>query len=222
MSDQIQHLKTVEQRLLWLSHWMIHNANHLRAKEDGIKIGGHQASSASMVSIMTALYFSALRPEDRVAVKPHASPIFHAMQYLMGHQTREKMENFRGFSGVQSYPSRTKDIDDVDFSTGSVGLGVGITALASIVQDFITAKDWGAEVNPGRMVALVGDAELDEGNIYEVLQEGWKNDLRNTWWIIDYNRQSLDGIVREGLFGRVEKIFEAFGWDVVRVKYGGL
>ncbi|APZ50416.1 1-deoxy-D-xylulose-5-phosphate synthase N-terminal domain-containing protein [Salipiger abyssi] len=216
------HLKTIEQRLLWLSHWMIHNANHVRPKVDGIKVGGHQASSASMVSIMTALYFSTLRPEDRVAVKPHASPLFHAMQYLMGNQTREKMENFRGFGGVQSYPSRTKDIDDVDFSTGSVGLGVGITALASMVQDFITAKSWGEEVTPGRMVALVGDAEMDEGNIYEVLQEGWKNDLRNTWWIIDYNRQSLDGIVREGLFTRIEKIFEAFGWDVVRVKYGAL
>ena len=107
------HLKTIEQRLLWLSHWMIHHANHIRAKADGIKVGGHQASSASMVSIMTALYFSSLRPEDRVAVKPHASPIFHAMQYLMGNQTREKMENFRGYGGVQSYPSRTKDIDDV-------------------------------------------------------------------------------------------------------------
>lgn len=216
------HLKTIEQRLLWLSHWMIHNANHLRPKTDGIKVGGHQASSASMVSIMTALYFSALKPEDRVAVKPHASPIFHAMHYLMGNQTREKMENFRGFGGVQSYPSRTKDIDDVDFSTGSVGLGVGITAMASMVQDFITAKTWGKDAPFGRMVALAGDAELDEGNIYEVLQEGWKNDLRNTWWIVDYNRQSLDGIVREGLFGRVEKIFEAFGWDVVKVKYGVL
>ncbi|WP_299819900.1 transketolase [uncultured Jannaschia sp.] len=214
-------LRIVEQRLLWLSHWMIHNANHLRPKADGIKVGGHQASSASMVSIMTALYFSALRPEDRVAVKPHASPIFHAMHYLMGNQTREKLENFRGFGGAQSYPSRTKDIDDVDFSTGSVGLGVGITALASIVQDFIAAKEWG-DVPLGRMVALVGDAELDEGNVYEVLQEGWKNDLRNTWWIIDYNRQSLDGIVREGLFGRIEKIFDAFGWDVVKVKYGAL
>ncbi|MBW8302036.1 MAG: hypothetical protein K0M60_20785 [Hydrogenophaga sp.] len=222
MTDVRKHLKTIEQRLLWLSHWMIHNANHLRPKMDGIKVGGHQASSASMVSIMTALYFSALKPEDRVAVKPHASPVFHAMQYLMGNQTREKMQNFRGFGGVQSYPSRTKDIDDVDFSTGSVGLGVGITALASLVQDFITAKSWGREVPKGRMVALVGDAEMDEGNIYEVLQEGWKNDLRNCWWIIDYNRQSLDGIVREGLFERIEKIFEAFGWDVVRVKYGAL
>ncbi|KUJ85508.1 transketolase [Ruegeria marisrubri] len=222
MSADLTHLKTIEQRLLWLSHWMIHNANHIRPKVDGIKIGGHQASSASMVSIMTALYFSSLRPEDRVAVKPHASPVFHAMQYLMGNQTREKMENFRGFGGVQSYPSRTKDIDDVDFSTGSVGLGVGITALASLVQDYIAAKDWGSDTPMGRMVALVGDAELDEGNIYEVLQEGWKNDLRNCWWIIDYNRQSLDGIVREGLFERIEKIFDAFGWDVVRVKYGAL
>ncbi|WP_438357121.1 transketolase-like TK C-terminal-containing protein [Kiloniella majae] len=217
---KINHLKTIEQRLLWLSHWMIHNANHLRAKDDGIKVGGHQASSASMVSIMTALYFSALKPEDRVAVKPHASPIFHAMQYLMGNQTLEKMQNFRGYKGVQSYPSRTKDIDDVDFSTGSVGLGVAITSFASLVQDYIQAKSWGQDLALGRMVALVGDAELDEGNIYETLQEGWKNDLRNTWWIIDYNRQSLDGIVREGLFQRIEQIFDAFGWDVVRVKYG--
>ncbi|MFN0262498.1 1-deoxy-D-xylulose-5-phosphate synthase N-terminal domain-containing protein [Tepidamorphus sp. 3E244] len=222
MEEETRHLKAIEQRLLWLSHWMIHNANHLREKEDGIKIGGHQASSASMVSIMTALYFTALRPQDRVAVKPHASPIFHAMQYMMGNQTRERMENFRGFGGVQSYPSRTKDAGDVDFSTGSVGLGVGITALASMVQDFVAAKSWGDDLELGRMVALVGDAELDEGNVYEVLQEGWKNDLRNCWWIIDYNRQSLDGIVREGLFERIEDIFRAFSWDVVKVKYGAL
>lgn len=194
--------------------------NHVRPKVDNIKIGGHQASSASIVSIMTALYFSALRPEDRVAVKPHASPVFHALQYLMGNQTREKMENFRGLGGVQSYPSRTKDIDDVDFSTGSVGLGVAITSFASLIQDYIQAKSWGDEQKLGRMVALVGDAELDEGNIYEALQEGWKNNLRNCWWIIDYNRQSLDGVVREGLWQRVEQIFDAFGWDVVRVKYG--
>ena len=152
------HLKTLEQRLLWLSHWMIHHANHVRPKVDGIKIGGHQASSASMVSILTALYFSALRPEDRVAVKPHASPVFHALQYLMGNQTREKMENFRGLDGVQSYPSRTKDIDDVDFSTGSVGLGVAITSFGSLVQDYIAAKSWGRDLPLGRMVALVGDA----------------------------------------------------------------
>ena len=222
MSSDLQHLKTIEQRLLWLSHWMIHNANNLRDKEDGLKVGGHQASSASMVSIMTALYFSVLRPEDRVAVKPHASPVFHAIQYLMGNQDLERMKNFRGFGGVQSYPSRTKDIDDVDFSTGSVGLGVAITAFASIIQDYIKAKSWGGDLDLGRMIALVGDAELDEGNVYECLQEGWKHDLRNCWWVIDYNRQSLDGVVREGLWQRIEASFRAFGWDVVLLKYGAL
>ncbi|MCW2307151.1 transketolase [Rhodobium gokarnense] len=218
----VAQLKTIEQRLLWLSHWMIHHANHIRPKEDAIKVGGHQASSASMVSILTALYFSALRPEDRVAVKPHASPVFHAMQYLMGNLSRERMEAFRGYGGAQSYPSRTKDADDVDFSTGSVGLGVAITSFAALIQDYIAAKPWGGARPMGRMVALVGDAELDEGNVYECLQEGWKNDLRNTWWIIDYNRQSLDGIVHEGLFQRIEKTFDAFGWDLVKVKYGAL
>ncbi len=216
-------LREIEKQVLWTSCWMIHNANHLRAKSDmDVKVGGHQASSASMVSLLTSLYFDVLKPEDRVAVKPHASPIFHSIQYLMGNQTREKMENFRGFGGVQSYPSRTKDIDDVDFSTGSVGLGVAITSFASMVQDYIHAKSWAPKSPIGRMVALVGDAELDEGNVYECLQEGWKHDLRNTWWVIDYNRQSLDGVVQEGLWERISKIFEAFEWDVQVIRHGAL
>ena len=219
----VEHLKSIEQRLLWLASWTVHNANHLRDKDEGgVKVGGHQASCASMVSIMTALYFHILRREDRIAVKPHASPVFHAMQYLMGNQTRENLENFRGFGGVQSYPSRTKDIDDVDFSTGSVGLGVAITAFASIVQDYLASKAWTEKGPLGRMVALVGDAELDEGNIYECLQEGWKHDLRNTWWVIDYNRQSLDGVVHEGLWERIDAIFKAFGWRTVVLRHGVL
>lgn len=223
MPSHLDHLKTLEQRLLWLSAWTVHNANHLRDKrDDDVKVGGHQASCASMVSIMTALYFHALRPEDRVAVKPHAAPVYHAMHYLMGNQTLEKLKNFRGYGGAQSYPSRTKDIDDVDFSTGSVGLGVAETAFASIIQDYLEAKSWAAERPLGRMVALVGDAELDEGNVYECLQEGWKHDLRNTWWVIDYNRQSLDGVVHEGLWEKVEAIFKAFGWRTVVLRHGAL
>jgi pyruvate dehydrogenase E1 component len=223
MDADTRFLKQIERRLLWLACWTVHNANHLRPKQDGdVKVGGHQASCASMVSIFTALYFHTLRPEDRVAVKPHASPVFHAAQYLMGNQTREKLENFRGYGGAQSYPSRTKDIDDVDFSTGSVGLGVAISAFASMTQDYLATKPWAQTRADGRMISLVGDAELDEGNVYECLQEGWKHDLRNTWWIIDYNRQSLDGVVREGLWKRIEAIFGAFGWDVVRLKYGAL
>ncbi len=217
----VARLGEIERQILWTACWTIHAANHLREKGE-VKVGGHQASSASMVSIMAALYFHTLRPQDRVAVKPHASPVFHAIQYLMGNQTREKLEAFRGFGGAQSYPSRTKDVDDVDFSTGSVGLGVAVTAFASIVQDYIAAKGWRGAAPKGRMIALVGDAELDEGNIYECLQEGWKHDLRNTWWIIDYNRQSLDGIVREGLWQRIEGIFEAFGWDVKVIRHGAL
>ena len=137
--DRLTMLRALERRILWLSTWMIHHANHVRPNVDGLKVGGHQASSASVATLMTALYLDVLRPSDRVAVKPHASPVFHAIQYLLGRQTREKLERFRAFGGVQSYPSRTKDTDDVDFSTGSVGLGVAITAFASLVQDYIDA-----------------------------------------------------------------------------------
>ncbi|HLY58177.1 MAG TPA: transketolase [Stellaceae bacterium] len=223
MSDaRLPYLIELEKKVSWLSAWMIHQANHLREDEDGLKVGGHQASSASLGAILTALYFAILRPEDRVAVKPHASPAFHAIQYLLGRQTREKLIAFRGYKGAQSYPSRTKDGDTVDFSTGSVGLGVAQTLFASLVQDYVKAHGWATDRPEGRMVALLGDAEMDEGNIFEALLEGWKQGVRNTWWIIDYNRQSLDAIVREGLFDRLEAVFRAFGWDVVVLKYGEL
>ncbi|MCK1310190.1 MULTISPECIES: transketolase [Bradyrhizobium] len=215
-------LTALARKTLWLSSWTIHHANHIRPNADGLKVGGHQASSASLATIMSALYFHVLKPEDRVAVKPHASPVFHAIQYLFGRQSREKLENFRGFKGAQSYPSRTKDVDDVDFSTGSVGLGVAQTLFASLVQDYVKAHGWMKDRREGRMIALVGDAEMDEGNIFEALAEGWKHGLRNTWWVVDYNRQSLDAVVREGLWEKFETVFRNFGWDVVIVKYGRL
>src|ERR1700691_5522677 len=221
-SDDLRLLIELERKVLWLASWTIHHANHVRANLDGLKVGGHQASSASLASIMTALYLHALRPQDRVAVKPHAAPIYHAIQYLLGRQAREKLENFRGFKGAQSYPSRTKDTDDVDFSTGSVGLGVAQTLFSSLVQDYVKSHGWMKDRPEGRMIALVGDAEIDEGNIFEALLEGWKHGLRNTWWVVDYNRQSLDAVVREGLWEKFESMFRNFGWDVVIVKYGRL
>ncbi|QFI70685.1 Pyruvate dehydrogenase E1 component (plasmid) [Sinorhizobium alkalisoli] len=221
MNSKISYLNEIERCVSWLAAWTIHHANHIR-EADEVKVGGHQASSASLSTIMTALYCSALRPEDRVAVKPHAAPIFHALQYLAGNQTREKLENFRGFKGAQSYPSRTKDVDDVDFSTGSVGLGVAQTLFSSLVQDYVSAHGWMNDRPEGRMVSLIGDAEMDEGNIYEALIEGWKHGLRNCWWVVDYNRQSLDAVVREGLWERFEQIFRNFGWDVVILRHGSL
>ena len=221
-ANDLRTLAELERKVLWLASWTIHHANHLRDNIDGLKVGGHQASSASVASIMTALYFHTLRPADRVAVKPHAAPVYHAIQYLLGRQSRAKLENFRAYKGAQSYPSRTKDSDDVDFSTGSVGLGVAQTLFGSLAQDYVRAHGWGLERPEGRMIALLGDAELDEGNIFEALLEGWKQGLRNCWWIVDYNRQSLDAVVREGLWERYENLFRNFGWDVVVLKYGSL
>ncbi|MBW8858710.1 MAG: transketolase [Caulobacter sp.] len=212
-------LRRIEERILWLASWTIHNANHLRESRDGLKVGGHQASCASMTTLMTALYMKALRPQDRVAVKPHASPVFHAIQHLFGRQSLEKLKAFRALGGAQSYPSRTKDTDDVDFSTGSVGLGVAMTVFASLTQDYLAARGAVKPERMGRMISLLGDAELDEGNIYEALIEACKHDIRNTWWIVDYNRQSLDATTQDRMFTRYGEIFEAAGWTVETLKW---
>ena len=216
----IDALKILDDRLRFLSAWTIHHANHVRDSADGLKVGGHQASCASMTAIMAALYFHALGPNDRVAVKPHAGPVLHAIHYLLGSQSIDQLQNFRGFGGMQSYPSRTKDKIPVDFSTGSVGLGVAITAFASLVQDYLTAHGMMAEEERGRFVALIGDAELDEGNIYECLIEAYKHDIRNCWWIVDYNRQSLDATSADRMFERFDEIFRSCGWRVVELRWG--
>jgi pyruvate dehydrogenase E1 component len=213
-------LEAIETRLRWLSSWTIHHANHLRESRDGLKVGGHQASCASITAIMTALYFGALRPGDKVAVKPHAGPVLHAIHYLLGQQSLDALQRYRGLGGAQSYPSRTKDSIPVDFSTGSVGLGVAITAFASLIQDYLIAHGDLDEADAGRMIALMGDAELDEGNIYECLIESYKHDIRNCWWIVDYNRQSLDSTTADRMFRRFDDIFETCGWRVETLKHG--
>jgi len=214
-------LRQIERKLLWLSAWMIHNANHIRPNRDGLKVGGHQASCASVISIMTALYFEVARPQDRIAVKPHAGPVFHAMNYLFGRQNIDKMAGLRALGGAQPYPSRVKDGPEVDFSTGSVGLGVAMTTFAALMADYVRLHGLGrTDLPPGRHIAIAGDAELDEGNIYEALLEGWKHDVRNLWWIVDYNRQSLDSVVPDRLFGRIEGLFRDMGWNCVTIKYG--
>ena len=219
-SPDIAALRLIDDRLRWLSAWTIHHANHVRESADGLKVGGHQASCASMTAIMAALYFHALGPNDRVAVKPHAGPVLHAIHYLLGSQSLEQLQNFRGFGGMQSYPSRTKDKIPVDFSTGSVGLGVAVTAFASLIQDYLTAHNMLAEADRGRFVALIGDAELDEGNIYECLIEAYKHDIRNCWWIVDYNRQSLDATSADRMFERFDEIFASCGWRTIELRYG--
>jgi pyruvate dehydrogenase E1 component len=220
-ANELAILSAMEKKVRWLSSWTIHHANHIRPNRDGVKVGGHQASCASINTIMTALYGRVLKPEDRVAVKPHASPVFHAINYMFGKQSLDNLQNFRALGGAQSYPSRTKDGDEVDFSTGSVGLGAALTNFAALTQDYLQTKGLiETPEKPGRMIALVGDAELDEGNIYEALLDTWKHDLRDVWWVIDYNRQSLDGMINEQLFRLIGRFFRAVGWNVITVKYG--
>jgi len=221
-TDVVSALEALDTRLRWLSSWTVQNANHIREKRDGLKVGGHQASCASMTAIMSALYFHALRPQDKVAVKPHAGPLLQAIHYLLGNQSLEQLQRFRALGGAQSYPSRTKDKIPVDFSTGSVGLGVAITAFSSLVQDYLIAHGQMDEQDAGRMIALMGDAELDEGNIYECLIEGYKHDIRNCWWVVDYNRQSLDSTTADRMFRRFDDIFETCGWRVITLKHGKL
>jgi len=227
--DDLGTLKELETKVNYLSALMINNANNIRPKRDGLKVGGHQASSASLVTILTALYLRVLRPQDRVAVKPHAGPVYHALQYLMGRQNKDNMLNFRAFGGIQPYPSRTKDLPEVDLSTGSVGLGAAATTFCALTEQFLRKKGmppkaWpGTSTSPtvpGRMIAIVGDAELDEGNVFESLRESWKLDIRNNWYIVDYNRQSLDKIMDEHSFRVIERMFRMNGWDVITLKYG--
>src|ERR1700751_1808989 len=220
--DVVKALDMLETRLRWLSAWTGHNANHIRESRDGLKVGGHQASCASMTAIMAALYFHALRPNDRVSVKPHAGPVLHAIHYLLGNQSLEQLRRFRGLGGAQSYPSRTKDKIPVDFSTGSVGLGVATPAFSSLGHASLIVHGQLREADAGRMIALMGDAELDEGNIYECLIESYKHDLRNCWWVVDYNRQSLDSTTADRMFRRFDDIFQTCGWRVLTLKHGKL
>ncbi len=217
-SDYLETLDRIQDRVLWLSMRIVHEANSVRRSRDGVKVGGHQASSASMVTLMTALYFHLLKHGDRVSVKPHASPVFHAIQYLLGQLPREYLTTLRAYGGLQAYPSRTKDPDPVDFSTGSVGLGAVAPAFAALT-DYYARRHFG-DVASNRFIAIIGDAELDEGNIWEAIFNDWMAELGNTIWIVDLNRQSLDRVVPGIRAGTLKSMFDQWGWKVLEAKYG--
>jgi pyruvate dehydrogenase E1 component len=217
--DDMAALQEIERRVLWLSTLMVHHANNVRENPDKpTKVGGHQASSASVVSILTALYFHFLRAGDRVSIKPHASPAYHAVQYLLGNLDRKYLTTLREFGGLQSYPSRTKDPDPVDFSTGSVGLGAVAPVFAALAASYAELKF--GEVTSDRFISLIGDAELDEGNIWETVAEDAVSDLGNVIWIVDLNRQSLDRVIPGIKAARLKALFAGAGWNVFEAKYG--
>jgi pyruvate dehydrogenase E1 component len=197
---------------------MIDFANNDRPNLDGIKVGGHQASSASLVTVLTSLYFNYLDSEDRISIKPHASPVFHSIQYLLGNLEESYLRTLREAGGLQSYPSRTKDPDTVDFSTGSVGLGAVAPLFAAVARQYVDSH-FGPRPK-SRFISVIGDAELDEGNIWEALADPATANLGNVMWIVDFNRQSLDRIIPGVRIAQWRAQFEAAGWHVKEVKYG--
>jgi pyruvate dehydrogenase E1 component len=211
-------LEAIQERVLWLATSMVHFANSERSPGSGLKVGGHQASSASIVSIMSALYFEHLRAPDRVSVKPHAAPVLHAIEYLLGALDRKYLTTLREFKGLQAYPSRTKDPVRADFSTGSVGIGATAPIWSALAHRYVAGH---VDVpQSGRQISLVGDAELDEGACWEAILDPMTSRLGEVMWIVDVNRQSLDRIVPDISVGRLARMFEAAGWHVVTAKYG--
>lgn len=216
--EELAVLEEIQMRTLWLAVRMVDYANHDRENTEGIKVGGHQASSASMISILTSLYMHHLSPHDRVSVKPHSSPVFHSIQYLLGNLDKKYLTMLRSAGGLQSYPSRTKDPDIVDFSTGSVGLGAAAPLFAGVTRRYVDAH-FGARPH-SRFIALIGDAELDEGNIWEAVADPATDGVGNVMWVVDFNRQSLDRVIPGIRIAQWRAQFEAAGWHVAEVKYG--
>lgn len=211
-------LEQIQRRILWLATRMIDHANNERQNVDGLKIGGHQASSASLVTVMTALWFVYLKAEDQVSVKPHASPVLHAINFLLGGLDKNYLTKLRAFGGLQSYPSRTKDPGRIDFSTGSVGLGASAPLFSGAARRYVDSH-FGARPN-SKFIALIGDAELDEGNVWEAIADPATANLANVLWIVDFNRQSLDRVIPGVRIHQWRRQFEAAGWNVAEVKYG--
>jgi pyruvate dehydrogenase E1 component len=223
-TESIRAQSEIERQVLWLSTAIIDHANRVRPNPGGMKVGGHQASSASMVSIMTSLWFGHLRPQDRVSVKPHASPVLHAINYLLGELDESYLPTLRAFAGLQSYPSRVKDPDPVDYSTGSVGIGATAPIWGAVASRYLkhhfASRD--GELPAGRQYSLLGDAELDEGAVWEAIVDPAVAELGEVVWVVDVNRQSLDRVVPLITADRLRGMFVAAGWQVITLKYGRL
>ncbi len=220
VSDRDGVLQEIQDRVLWLAVYMVDYANNVRPNSGDLKVGGHQASSSSVVTVLTYLFFEYMKAGDRISIKPHASPIYHAIQYLLGNLAPEYLKSLRGLHGLQAYPSRTKDPDGVDFSAGPVGLGAVAPNFASLTEAYVQARLAPETKVERRFIGLLGDAELDEGVVWEAIADHALADAENVLWVVDLNRQSLDRVIPGIRVRAWREMFAANGWRVVDAKYG--
>ena len=205
VEEDLATLESIQRRVLWLAVRMVDHANRERPPGE-IKVGGHQASSASMVGIMTALWFGHLSGADKVAVKPHASPVYHAIKYLTGELDRCYLTQLRSLGGLQAYPSRTKDPDVVRL-LDRVASASAWWPRCSPPPPAGTSSCTSGRPRPPAFIALGGDAELDEGNVWEAITEPALQGLGNVMLVVDTNRQSLDRVVPDQ---KIKKLMEFF------------
>ena len=227
--DERRVLLSIQDRLLWLAVNAIHHANSRRKNPSPERVGGHQSSSTSTLTLLTALYFKILRPGDRIAVKPTAAPIFYAIQVLRRLLPPEGLQAYRALGGLQAYPSRAKNPTWFDFSTGSMGLGAVAPGFAALLDRYVLdhfdgpgapAPDQPPATARPRNVAVVGDAELDEGSVWEAWTEEAMADLAGHVVVVDLNRQSLDRVVGDRRSRQLPALFRALGWHVIPLRFG--
>jgi pyruvate dehydrogenase E1 component len=240
-------LDRIARRAMVQTTAMIHIANHRPdARPTDPKVGGHPAACSSSAHILAALHCGVRQVQDFIACKPHAAPIDHVLCGMLGifnHPdftwfTQEEIEavlfKLRAFSEhgepvLQSYHARTDPDTFHFFPSGSVGIPPVVSVYTALAYRY--ARDHSVEVPevPAdvHFWSMMGDSEFREGSLMEAMPDVAERELGNVTWIVDYNRQNLDGARmpnKRGLHGtdadRIQRLAEANGWEVIQVRHG--
>lgn len=238
-------LEAIAHRAFVFATKMIWEANHRDDIQEGDpKVGGHPAACSSCVHILTTLHMAMRKPQDLIAVKPHASPVDHSLNHLMGlhhepygrawlstDESKAAMFRLRKFSQhgepvFQSYHAESDPDGNAYFPSGSVGIPPVVSIYTALAYRY--AEDHGLEVpKDAHFWSLMGDSEFREGSLMEAMPDASERELGNVIWIVDYNRQNLDGTRipnPRGLRGtdahRMERVAIANGWEVIQVRHG--
>lgn len=181
---------------------------------------GHPGGSLSCTDILTVLYFNQMnvdpkKPEDAnrdrlILSKGHCSPALYAVLARKGYFDKEELKNFRKMdSFLQGHPDMKK-VPGVDMTTGSLGQGLSAGVGMAIASKMNQAGC--------RVYCVLGDGEIEEGQIWEAAMAAYKNKLDNLCVILDNNSLQIDGKIQDvaGL-DNIEGKFKNFGFNVIQV-----